>query len=154
MSEVINIDAVETIAEGTATQEVKPYTFRKLSADDMFLMFNIISKIGIREFRACFEDETIGKLLKKFTTKTEEEESNDEAALYTLATVALLPAIDIILGNLSKCKEDMLTLLSQVSGMKVKEIREDAILFMEMVVDFLHKPEFPDFMRVVSKLFK
>lgn len=147
-----------TPTEEMTTEEAviveKPYKFRKLSADDVFLMTKIIGKIGIREFKSCFQDETLGKLIGKFTNKDNKNADVDDNALYALAGVALLPAIDIILGNLDKCKEDIFTLLSSVSGMKVKDIREDAILFMEMLIDFFKKPEFPDFMKVVSKLLK
>ncbi len=136
--------------------EEKPYEFRKLSADDVFAMTTIIGKIGIREFKACFQDETLAKIIKKFTSGNidKDDEETNENALYTAAAVALLPAVDIILGNLDKCKDDIFNLLSSVSGMKVKDIRADAILFMEMLIDFFKKPEFPDFMKVVSKLFK
>ena len=34
----------------------KVYTLRTLTADDMFPMFQIISKIGIKEFKNCFDN--------------------------------------------------------------------------------------------------
>ena len=157
MNETKAIEPIENTANEGAAEIVapKPYTFRKLSADDVFLMVSIVSKIGIREFRACFEDETLGKMIEKFMKKSgDENKGNDESGLYVVATVALLPAVDIILGNLEKCKDNIYALLSQVSGMKVDEIRADALLFTEMLIDFFKKPEFPDFMKVVSKLLK
>ena len=32
----------------------KPYKFRTLSSTDMFLMFKILGKIGIKELKKCF----------------------------------------------------------------------------------------------------
>lgn len=141
----------ETAADDKKTEELKPYKFRKLDVDDVFLMFTIISKIGIKEFKACFEDEKVGKTINKmFSSKSEEE----AGAIYSVAAVVMLPIADVIIGNLQYCKEDILKLLSQTSDLEVDQIRADAILFTEMVIDFFKKPEFPDFIKVVSKLFK
>ena len=35
----------------------KAYELRNLTADDVFPMFKIVSKIGIKEFKACFESD-------------------------------------------------------------------------------------------------
>lgn len=141
----------ETATEGENTAEIKPYTFRRLDVDDVFLMFNIISKIGIKEFKACFEDEKVGKTINKLFS---ENNGDNAGAIYSVAAVVLLPIADVVIGNLVKCKEDILKLLSQTSDLEVEQIRADAILFTEMIIDFFKKPEFPDFMKVVSKLFK
>lgn len=141
----------EKTVECEETEELKPYKFRKLDVDDVFLMFTIISKIGIKEFKACFEDEKVGKVIGKLFSSDKKE---DTGAIYSVAAVVLLPIADVIIGNLTKCKEDILNLLSQTSDMEVEQIRADAILFTEMIVDFFKKPEFPDFIKVVSKLFK
>lgn len=147
-----NMQAIdETAAEDEKTEELKPYKFRKLDVDDVFLMFTIISKIGIKEFKACFEDKKVGLTISKMFSSESKEEAG---AIYSVAAVVLLPIADIVIGNLGKCKEDILNLLAQTSDLEVEQIRADAILFTEMVIDFFKKPEFPDFMKVVSKLFK
>ena len=157
----------ETIVNETieqADQEaVKPYIFRKLSSDDMFLMFTIIKKIGIKEFKNCIEGDSVERLVKSFkkskaanNAENAEKETADnaESALIAVGLAVGVDALDVILGNLPKCKEEMYELLANVSGMKVKDIRADALLFMEMVIDFFKKPEFPAFYKVVSKLFR
>ncbi len=138
------VEAVETVEQETE----KPYTFRKLSSKDIFLMTKILGKIGIRQFKGCFEGEALDALLKTF----KEKKSDD--ALMSIGVAVGFEGIDIILGNLHKCEDDIYQLLSNVSGVSVSEIEEDALLFTEMLLDFFKKPEFPDFIKVVSKSFR
>lgn len=135
-------EAVET--EGS----VKPYTFRKLSSKDIFFMTKILGKIGIRQFKGIFEGEALDSLVEVF-----KEKKTDEALMQIGVSIGF-EGIDIIMGNLYKCEEDIYSLLSAVSGVSVSEIEADALLFTEMLIDFFKKPEFPDFIKVVSRLFK
>lgn len=138
--------------------EEKPYTFRKLSSADVFLMFRIISKIGINEFMSALEGESISRLVKSMSEKTKNGEKVDESdSAYMLGALAgLLEIANVILGNISKCEKEIYQLLEQTSNLSVEEIKAEgnAVMFVEMVIDFLKKPEFPDFIKVVSRLFK
>ena len=130
----------------------KPYKFRALSSTDMFLMFTIIGKIGINEFVACLEGDSFKKLVKSFTDG--EEKSDD---LYMMGAFAgALEIANVIFRNLHKCEKEIYKLLEQTSNMTQAEITAEgnALLFAEMVVDFLKKDEFPGFIKVVSRLFK
>ncbi len=148
MSETTNTEIMAMQPEETA----KPYELRRLESSDVFSMFRIISKIGIKEFKACFEDERVGVVIEKLFNKTEGESNG---ALYSVAGVVLAPAIDIILSNIPKAEEEIYSLLARLSGMKADKIKKlDAVVFVEMIVDVIQKPEFPDFFKVVSKLFK
>ena len=151
-----NNPETETIAAVGAAEEVaevKPYVFRRLCAEDMFLMLQIIKKIGIKEFKECFEDERVGVIIGKLFNK--ENGGTNTAALYTLGGTIMLPALDTIIGNIPKCKEELYTLLADVSNMAKDDIRKmDAVLFVEMLTDFIKKPEFPGFIKVVSKSFR
>ena len=154
-------DSVETeSAEAVETVEMdpaKPYTFRKLSSDDMFLMFSIIKKIGLKEFKACFEGDSVKKLIASLMNSGETEKDNSGETEKTLMSIGFsvgLDALDVLLGNIPKCKEEIYQLLSQTSNMSEEEIRSDALLLVEMVIDFFKKAEFPAFIKVVSKLFR
>ena len=142
MTETIEIN--ETMGENKAA-----YTFRQLSSEDMFLMFKILKKIGIREFKACFEGDALGKLIAAFRNP----ESNEDSIMAFGLEIGF-DAVDVILGNLPNCEKEIYKLLSQVSGMDEADIKADMILFTEMIVDFVKKDEFPAFIKVVSKLFK
>ena len=143
----------ETTMMETKIEEVneKPYTFRKLQSKDVFLMSKIIGKIGVNEFTACFEKDGIKKMIASFTGETEEEV--DFASVVGISVI--LEVANVILGNLPKCEKEIFQMLASVSGMSVKEVEGlDMVVFMEMVIDFIKKEEFKDFIKVVSRLFK
>lgn len=138
--------------EKTIEVTEKPYHFRDLSSKDVFLMFRIISKIGINEFMDCFDKNGVLSVIQNMTA---EEKDSDSGAMLAAASV-LLEVANVILGNMHKCEDDIYQLLATTSNLTVKEITAEGngVMFVEMVVDFVKKPEFPDFFRAVSKLFK
>ena len=145
----------------------KPYKFRLLGAPDIFLMAKIISKIGLKEFKACFEGEGIkGLIAQAFIDKTAEqaegengeqaEGENDDFNIISVGAGVTFEIVSVILGNLDKCEADIYQMLAQTSNLSVNEIKApgNAAMFLEMVIDFVKKDEFKDFIKVVSKLFK
>ena len=84
-----------------------------------------------------------------------EEKQNDSGAMLAAGAVAL-EAVNIILKNIGRCRSEIYELLAQTSNLTVEEIKAEgnAVMFVEMVVDFFKKEEFPNFIKVVSKLFK
>ena len=137
--------------ENMNEEKTKAYELRGLTADDMFPMFNIISKIGIREFKSCFESENVKKLVAEMTSG---KASKDDLK----ATVGVTVAFDlagVILSNLGNCKADIYQLLAQLSGMTTKDIGKLPMpVFMEMIIDVIRKKEFTDFFQAAVKLFK
>ena len=143
----------ETIEMNTAEQNEqvrgKPYTFRMLSAQDIFPMANIIKKIGLREFKTLLEGDGLESILSAFNG------DRDEKSLEAVGLSVALEILDIILGNLSKCENDIFLLLSQTSNLSVEEVRNLGLAdFAGMILDFVKKDEFKDFIKVVSKSFK
>lgn len=134
-----------------APEKVPVYTFRKLGAPDVFLMFKILSKIGIGEFTDCLDKDSVKKVLAKLTGTNNSDNDN-----VTVAGISvMLEAANVILGNLPKCEQEIYQMLSNTSNLTVKQVKElDMITFTEMVIDFVKKEEFRDFIGVVSKLFK
>lgn len=142
MSEIIEMTPAEEKTE-------KPYTFRPLEAPDIFPMFKIIKAIGINEFTACFEKDGIKNLIASMT-----DEGVDQMSSIVGISVVLEIA-DVIIGNLPKCEAEIYQLLSQTSGISVAKIKKMGMVeFVEMVIEFIKKDEFKDFIKVVSKLFK
>ena len=150
---------METIIDNKqeAAQEevvVKPYTFRQLGAPDVFLMSKIIGAIGIKEFRACFEADGLKDMIAGMATGSEDE--RDSSSYVSIGIAAFLEIANVILCNLPKCENEIYQLLSQTSNLTVDEIKApgNATMFFEMVIDFIKKEEFKDFIKVVSRLFK
>ena len=131
-------------------EEVKPYIFRTLSAEDVFPMFTIISKIGVNEFAACFDGEKMQAMIQQAANGGE---GNKAASIVGVSVV--LEIANVLCSNLPKCKDDIYKLLAQTSNLTADEIKTlDAVVFLQMVIDFIKKDEFKDFIKVVSKLFK
>lgn len=128
----------------------KAFELRQLTADDIFPMFQIISKIGVREFKSCFESEEVRKAIMDMASGAKDQAN--------VSAVGLTVAVDIagvIISNLYKCKDDIYQLLSQLSGMKTKEIASlPMTTFFEMIVAVVKKEEFKDFFQGVTKLLK
>lgn len=127
--------------------DTKIYEFRKLNSTDTFLMFKILGKIGVNEFTECLEKDSV-KQMFGLAEKTED-------ATTIMGMSVMLEVANIILGNLPKCENEIYQLLANTSNLSVKEIKElDFAVFIGMVIDFVKKEEFADFMQVASKLFK
>ncbi len=128
----------------------KAFELRQLTADDIFPMFQIISKIGVREFKSCFESEEVRNAIMDMASG-----AKDQGKVNAIGLTVAVDIAGVIISNLYKCKDDIYQLLSQLSGMKTKEIAAlPAATFMEMVVSVIKKEEFKDFFQGVTKLLK
>lgn len=136
---------------------VKPYNFRPLGGEDVFLMFKIIGKIGVKEFNACFENDGIkhlvaGMMGEKLANADEAEETQSVSVTYISV---ILEVADVLFNNIAKCENEVFQMLSQTSNLSVAQVKKLPLAdFTEMVIDFIKKEEFRDFIKVVSKLFK
>ena len=153
MSEATNIVQPEEVAVK------KPYNFRPLGGEDVFLMLRIINKIGIKDFGSLFENEGIKALIAKYTKeklesnggKEDQADQEDQAATAAYISVALDVA-DIVFNKMEKIEKEVFQLLANTSDLSVEQVRKLPIPhFAEMVIDFIKKDEFKDFIRVVSR---
>ena len=139
------------MTENMNEEMTKAYELRDLTADDMFPMFQIISKIGIKEFKSCFESENVRKMMAEMSSG---ESGGDELKAAVGVTV-VFDLASVILSNIGNCKDDIYLLLSQLSGMKTKDIAKLPMqTFMSMIIDVIKKKEFTDFFQGVVKLFR
>ena len=132
------------------TNTAKAYELRTLCAEDVFPMFKIISKIGIKEFKSCLESDDVKEAIKSATNNGE-----NQADLEVIGIGVALEIASVIMANIPQAKEDIYLFLAQISGMSKDDIRNLPIpTFTEMIIDVVKKEEFKDFFGVVSKLFK
>lgn len=137
-------------------ENTKRYEFRRLNSTDIFVMASLISKIGIKDFGRTFQSEEIVDMIRvsgnaKGTQKS--AKPDDIAAKVGIGVV--LNIADKFLENLPKCEDEIFRLLSRVSGLPEREIRDfEPAEFAEMVIDFCKKEELRDFIAAVSKLRK
>lgn len=119
------------------------YELRKLEAGDIFPMFNIISKIGVKELKGCFESEDVKTMVA------------GKSDVNAIGAKVLLDVAGIIICNISSAEQDIYSFLSGLSGMSKEEIKKlDMATFAEMIITVFKKEEFKDFFQVVSELFK
>lgn len=122
----------------------KPYTFRKLNATDVMPMCRILSKVGIKELGACFQSDEVKALI------SDKSNSADTVGIQVVLDIA-----GTILERLPDCEKEIFSLLASVGGMTVDDVRAlDLPTFAEMVIDFVKKDDFRDFIGVASRLFK
>ena len=121
------------------------YEFRTLCAKDIFPMCKIISAIGFKEFRACFENDELKRIA-----------AGGEKPDYSAIGVGIFfDVANVIITNLPKCEHEIYTFLASISNLSVKNIEQmDISSFVQMIVGVIRKPEFKDFFKVVSKFIK
>lgn len=123
----------------------RPYTLRTLDATDIAPMAKVISKIGIDEFTKAFGNENVLKIIRT----GDKESMSDRVGLQVI-----LGMVNIITSHLPDCEKEIFALLAQVSGLKIDVIKKfDLPTITRMVIDFVKKEEFKDFIGVVSELF-
>ena len=157
------------------------YELRKLCADDIFPMVNIISKIGIENMADCFDakemadimnsvdstlDEADGKEMADIMNSVDstlDEADGKESSDNTMADVltkqigikVIMKLVGLLLKNFGKIKIELYQFLAGLSGMTEKEIAALPLgTFTQMIVDVFKKEEFSDFFQVVSGLLK
>ena len=146
------VDTVEIV------EAEKPYHFRKLGAEDIFLMVKIVNKIGYQRLKGCFSGKNIAGIIDSFTSENAEGKDGGkvEALLATVGVSVVMDVVGVLLENLPACENDIYHMLANTSNLDVDDIKApgNGVMFFEMIVDFLKKEEFKDFIKVASKLFK
>lgn len=122
------------------------YELRSLCSKDIFPMFKIISVIGVREFKDCFSSNDVKKAAL---------EAGENPDYSSIGMGIFLDMAGIIVANVPKCENEIYTFLTNISNLSRQQIEEMGIAdFAQMIIDVIQKPEFKDFIGVVSKLFK
>lgn len=129
-------------------EQAKPYTFRKLETQDIFPMFKLLNKIGIRDLK---ENEGMKNVLFAFMGGT----AKGKVDVNKIGMDMFFELASLITENIPKCEAELYSLLASVANLKVDDIKKQspAVTF-EMIVDFIKKEEFKDFFSVALKLFK
>lgn len=143
MSEIIETKAPEAIAEPE-----KAYTFRTLTARDVFPMVAIIRKIGFKEFRTVFDAPEVKQAML-------EAQEGDETSVSSIGFEVVVSLAGVIVEHLNDAEQEIFQFLSNVSNLSVQQVMNLPLdTFVEMIVDLTRKDEFKDFFRAVARLMK
>lgn len=114
----------------------KNFKIRDLCADDIFPMCDIIGKCGIAEFKNCF--------LKNSKEKNE----------YSAGVNVIFEMTEIICKNISTCKNEIYSFLSDLSGLSEQELKKmKPADFTHLIKEVFNKKEMRDFFTAASEFF-
>lgn len=143
MEKDVKVDpAVATSQQDVEKTETKAYELRPLVASDMGTICKIITAIGIRQFKECFD-------LDRIKSKSDENADVEKIGFSVMFDIA-----GIIISNIPKAEEVIQEFLASLTGMKCAEVRKMPFAdYGEMIIDVVTKKEFQDFFKRVMKLF-
>lgn len=142
MSETILKNEPEVMAD--AVLEGRLYTLRKLDAQDIAPLANIISKIGFRQFKECFN-----------TDEAKEASENGEINLERLGVGVAFDIAGIVIMNIPKCIDEVFAFIASLTGFDVEDVKKlDLDVVTEIIIEIFQKEEFKKVFKVASKLFK
>lgn len=129
------------------------FELRALKASDFFLVTRILSKIGVKEFKAIIESEDIKSAIGKMAAEQGGELA--EADVASIGMTVVLDIASVVLERMEGCESDIYELLSRLSGLKKNEVADLPMAdFGEMVMGVIKHEGFRDFFTAVIKQFK
>jgi len=119
-------------------ENTKKYELRHLVASDMGAICKIITAIGVREFKKCFNIDEI-----------KSAENVEQVGFGVVFDIA-----GIIIENIPRAEEQIQSFLASVTGMKLAEIKQMPFAdYGELIIEVVTKDDFKDFFKRVMKLF-
>lgn len=136
MSEVVE-GKFETAVDETDISTEEKYKLRPLVATDMGAICKIITAIGVRQFKECFNVDNI---------KDVDVEAIGFGVVFDIA--------GIIISNIPKAENEIQSFLASLTGMTVPAIKKMPFAdYGELIIEVVTKQEFQDFFKRVMKLF-
>ncbi len=128
---------IEKVVE-EAKEEVidRPYALRKFKDSELFLMLQILKKLGIKDCKEEFFQVASG-----------------EKSFKQIGTQAVFAIVDILVTNLEKVEDELYSLYSDMSGIPVDEMKDMEFGTLPlMIIDSFSEVKNTSFFKVLSKL--
>ena len=139
----------EIIKEAVVEAQPKKWQFRQLKGKDIFLMLPVLKKLGINNLKKCFNGDLIKGIVAE--NKGKGRETQIEAA--TMG--AMLEFGQVLIEGLDGCEDAIYNLLAGTSNLTRAEIEDLGLVELpEMIIDFVKKDEFKDFLKVAQSYIK
>lgn len=124
----------------SVNENAKTYTLRELTAEDTFPMLGIIDKVGAEKIIELFTEPGV-------LAAAAAGEKAEKVGVGVAMKIA-----KIVIGNIQNIKDDLYTLLSQLSGLPRSDIAKLPMnTFIHMIVDVVKMVNFRDFFPDASK---
>lgn len=140
MNEVIVNEMVEEAAE-------KKYKMRDLGAKDIFSISRVISKIGIANFRRCFQGDELTKLV--------EQSRKEGKSVEQIGADVVFNVLDVLFECLPNCERELFSFIADLLGMKIADVEMiPPADFFDLIVEVVQNPKFADFFTRALRLLK
>ena len=146
----------ETVVE-TVDETEKRYELRPLVASDLGAVCKIVSEIGVRQFKECFNVDQIKESMKSDNDESEETEDSKEKKDAKLESIGFSVVFDIagvVISNIPTAEADIQKFIASLTGLSVLQVRALPLAdYGEIILDVITNEEFKDFFKRVMKLF-
>lgn len=116
------------------------FELRNPKADDMFLMFRILSKVGVKNLKNCFNANDVMAAVK----------GNNKNGAEAVGLSVAFEIAGVIMEHIDDAKKDIYAFLSNLSGMKVADIANlEMAEFAQLVIEVIKLEGFRDFFQRV-----
>lgn len=142
MSETV----VEKI-ESTVDKTEKKYELRPLAASDLGMVCKIISEIGVRQFKECFNVDQIKEGM-------EEDGEAKDTKLESIGFGVVFDIAGIVISNIPEAEADIQKFIASLTGLNVMQVKALSLAdYGEIILDVVTNEDFKDFFKRVMKLF-
>ena len=125
------------------------YELRKPKATDIFVVSKIIKGIGLKNIADCFNSDEIKVIRNSVSGEKVSSETLNQAGITIVLSIG-----DLVLEKMEFVQNDLIKFISNLTGLKVKEVEDLPITdFAEIVMAIIKEPDFVDFIKVVLKSF-
>lgn len=132
---------------------LKLYNIRKFTADDIFPMCSLLSKIGIEDVKSVISPDVFNKIRKIDTDKSLDAETK-LTQKNSISYGVVLSILNLILKNISLVKTDLYEFMGSVCGVSAEEIQNLSMAeFTKTLFEITKSEDFKDFFKAVAELF-
>lgn len=141
--------------EPTVDETEKKYELRPLAASDLGMVCKIISEIGVRQFKECFNVDQIKESMKSDAADgTEDSKEVKDAKLESIGFGVVFDIAGIVISNIPVAEADIQKFIASLTGLNVLQVKALPLAdYGEIILDVITNEDFKDFFKRVMKLF-
>lgn len=140
------------------------HQMRELRGDDLFILLSILSKLNVKDDIIAMFEQTQKPLTLERMAELKEQYPDDEEykkaltkeideAIQKRGIRVVADLVVKVMASVGHVKEDIHSLLAQLCGVSLKEIKELGLLdYTQIVMAFFKKPELRDFLKLLKPL--
>lgn len=129
------------------------YNIRKFTADDIFPMCSLLSKIGIEEMKSVVSPDVFNDI-RQIDSDKSLDKAESQSKKNSISYGVVLSILNLLLKNISLVKTDLYEFMGSVCGVSAEEIQNLSMAeFTKTLFEITKSEDFKDFFKVVAELF-